>query len=297
VCARPNNRVTYELGLWPEELVAGLDREVSAPGTVPLSVGRDGLVQLASFGSADVRARVYDAADHLVAENDDGADDWNFQIQARLAAGAYRLHVEPVGRGSATTIVSMRAPEEAVEPLLALPRTTEQQRRAGVALAAARGLEPPAGAVAVALDRPGVFRVGGGVRACSVPDAPCREPANGVVAATGKTLFLVRDRARKTLKATRAVLAPGAARQLQVELDSERPAQLDVANPTGDAVLVVATSLAGQPGVVLAAPGAPASPRAAVQGMAVGPHSAVSVALSGKRPTAVLWTASPSLVT
>src|SRR5207244_596600 len=82
----------------PEQLVAGLDREVSAPGTVPLSVGRDGLVQLASFGSADVRARVYDAADHLVAENDDGADDWNFQIQARLAAGPYRLHVEPVGR-------------------------------------------------------------------------------------------------------------------------------------------------------------------------------------------------------
>src|SRR5206468_2899908 len=310
-----------------------------------------------------------------------------FQIQARLAAGAYRLHVEPVGRGSATTIVSMRAPEEAVEPLLALPartdvalegsvrvyplrvppdaelllvaasapeslgcaleaggrtvgaaagrtarievplargreyrlrlwsvdgratsahltavafalpRTTEQQLRAGVALAAARGLEPPAGAVAVALDRPGVFRVGGGVRACSVPDAPCREPANGVVAATGKTLWLVRDRARKTLKATRAALAPGAARQLQVELDSERPAQLDVANPTGDAVLVVATSLAGQPGVVLAEPGAPASPRAAVQGMAVGPHSAVSVALSGKRPTVVVWTASPSLAT
>src|SRR5437867_401438 len=386
MCARPNNRVTYQIGLWPEQLVAGLDRDVSAPGTVPLSVGRDGLVQLASFGSADVRARVYDAEDHLVAENDDGADDWNFQIQARLAAGAYRLHVEPVGRASASTVVSMRAPEEAAEPPLALPartdvalegsvrvyplrvppdaelllvaasapeslgcaleaggrtvgaavgrtarievplarggeyrlrlwsvdgratsahltavafalpRTTEQQLRAGVALAAARGLEPPAGAVAVALDRPGVFRVGGGVRACSVPDAPCREPANGVVAATGKTLWLVRDRARKTLKATRAVLAPGAARELQVELDSERPAQLDVANPTGDAVLVVATSLAGQPGVVLAAPGAPASPRAAVQGMAVGPHSAVSVA-SGKRPTAVVWTASPSLVT
>src|SRR5439155_878826 len=274
VWARPNNRVTYQIGVWPEELVAGLDREVSAPGTVPLSVGRDGLVQLASFGSADVRARVYDAADHLVAENDDGADDWNFQIQARLAAGAYRLHVEPVGRTAATTIVSMRAPEEAAEAPLALPVKAE-----------------------VALDGPGVFRVGGGVRACSVPDVPCREPANGVVAATGKTLWLVRDRARKTLRATRVVLAPGAARQLQVELDGERPAQLDVANPTGDGVLVVATSLAGQPGVVLAEPGAPASPRAAVQGMAVGPHSAVSVALSGKRPTAVVWTASPSLVT
>src|SRR5207247_10764479 len=87
--------------------------------------GRDGLVRLASFGSADVRARVYDAARNLGAASDDGADDWNFQIQARLAAGAYRLHVEPVGRGSATTIVSMRAPEGAVEPLLALPARTD----------------------------------------------------------------------------------------------------------------------------------------------------------------------------
>src|SRR5439155_8446745 len=91
-------------------------------------------------------------------------------------------------------------------------RATEQQLRAGVALAAARGLEPPAGAVAVALDRPGVFRVGGGVRACSVPDAPCSEPANGIVAAAGQTLWLVGGRARKTLKASRVVLAPGAAR-------------------------------------------------------------------------------------
>src|SRR5216110_1929003 len=387
VCARPNNRVTYQIGVWPEQLVAGLDREVAAPGTVPLSVGRDGLVQLASFGSADVRARVYDAADHLVAENDDGADDWNFQIQARLAAGAYRLHVEPVGRTAATTIVSMRAPEEAAEAPLALPvkaevalegsvrvyplrappgaelllvaasapesvgcaleaggrtvgasvgrtarvevplapggeyrlrlwsvdgratsahvtavalappRATEQELRAGVTLVAVRGLEPPAGVAAVALDRPGVFRVGGGVRACSVPDAPCSEPANGVVPAAVQTLWLVREHARKTLKASRVVLAPGAARQVQLELDGERPAQLDVANPTGDAVLVVATSLAGQPGVVLAEPGASASPRAAGQAMAVGPHSAVSVALSGKRPTAVVWTASPSLVT
>src|SRR5207245_178807 len=164
VCARPNNRVTYELGLWPEQLVAGLDREVSAPGTVPLSVGRDGLVQLASFGSADVRARVYDAADHLVAENDDGADDWNFQIQARLRVWS--------ADGRAT-----RAHGTAVA--LSPQRTTEQQLQAGVTLATVGGLEPPAGVAVVALDRPGVFRLGGGARACSLPDAPCSEPANG----------------------------------------------------------------------------------------------------------------------
>src|SRR5436309_3946903 len=384
VCARPNNRVTYELGLWPEELVAGLDREVSAPGTVPLSVGRDGLVQLASFGSADVRARVYDAEDHLVAENDDGADDWNFQIQARLAAGAYRLHVEPVGRASASTAVSLRAPAEAAEPPLALPaatdialeggvrvyplqapadaelllvaasapesvgcaleaggrtvgaavgrtarvevplarggeyrlrlwsvdgratsahvtavalalkRTTEQQLQAGVTLAAVRGLAPPAGVAAMQLDRPGVFRVGAGVRACSVPDAPCVEPANGVFAVAGQTFWLVRERAQKMVKAFRLVLAPGAARQLQVELEDDRPAACDVAKSRDRPVLVVATSLAGQPGALLVDRTAPAAPRAAGAGMAVGTHSAASVTLAAERPTAVVWAASPS---
>src|SRR6266566_3281680 len=388
VCARPNNRVTYELGVWPEQLVAGLDREVSAPGTVPLSVGRDGLVQLASFGSADVRARVYDAEDHLVAENDDGADDWNFQIQARLAAGAYRLHVEPVGRASASTVVSMRAPEEAAEPPLALPaatdvalegsvrvyplrvppdaelvlvaasapeslgcaleaggrtvgtavgrtarieaplarggeyrlrlwsvdgratrahvtavalspqRTTEQQLQAGVTLATVGGLEPPAGVAVVALDRPGAFRLGGGVRACSLPDAPCGEPANGIVAAAGQVLWLVRDLATRdaktVVKASRVVLAPGAARQLQVEIEGERPAACDVAVPKGGPVLAVATALTGQPGVLLVERGAPAAPRAAGQGMAVGTRSAASVALAPERSMAMVWAASPA---
>src|SRR5204862_288885 len=230
----------------------------------------------------------------------DGADDWNFQIQARLAAGAYRLHVEPVGRTAATTIVSMRAPEEAAEPPLALPagtdvalegsvrvyplqapadaelllvaasapesvgcaleaggrtvgtavgrtarvevplanggeyrlrlwsvdgratrvhltavalspqRVTEQQLRAGVALAAARGLEPPAGAVAVALDRPGVFRVGGGARVeCPADDGP------GI-----RTLALVRRRARGRWRARPQ-------RRLRAEARAARPRRGD----------------------------------------------------------------------
>src|SRR5207247_2052674 len=95
-------------------------------------------------------------------------------------------------------------------------RVTEQQLRAGVGLVAVAGLEPPAGVAAVTLDRPGVFRVGGGVRACSLPDAPCNEPANGVVAAAGPVLWLVRDlatrAAKRAVKASRAVPAPGAPR-------------------------------------------------------------------------------------
>jgi hypothetical protein len=158
-CVRPNNQLPYEVAVWPEQLVAGLDRTVTAPVSVPVSVGRDGLVQLSSFGSADVRARLYDDQGHLIAGNDDGPDDWNFQIQARVRAGTYRLQVDPVGTApakvlvprptptkqpnyygdygeeatptasatplSATCSVSMRAPDEVEQPALSLPASTE----------------------------------------------------------------------------------------------------------------------------------------------------------------------------
>ena len=156
-CVRPNNQLPYAVAVWPEQLVAGLDREISAPASIPVSVGRDALVQLSSFGAADVRARLYDDQGQLIASNDDSPDDWNFQIQARVGAGMYRLQVDPVGIApakmlvppppsppqpdyygnygaqptpvptplSATCSVSMRAPEETEQAPLALPAKTD----------------------------------------------------------------------------------------------------------------------------------------------------------------------------
>ncbi len=151
-CVRPNNQLSYTVAVWPEQLVAGLDREVAAPAGIPVSVGRDGLVQLSSFGSSDVRARLYDDQGQLVASNDDGPDDWNFQIQARVRAGLYRLQVDPLAVVAAKVLVppptptpqpyyyeagaqaeatvtpltaacsvSMRAPQETEHAALALP--------------------------------------------------------------------------------------------------------------------------------------------------------------------------------
>src|SRR6185312_12916807 len=71
-----------------------------------------------SFGDRDVRAWLYDAADRLVATNDDRANDWNFAIGGRLKPGRYRLHVDPVGADSAETTVSVKQPVDVVEAVL-----------------------------------------------------------------------------------------------------------------------------------------------------------------------------------
>jgi hypothetical protein len=125
VCSRRNNRAPYQVGVWPEPLVAGLARELTAPAEVPVAVGETGLVTLSSFGQSDVRARLYDASGRLVAASDDRPDDWNFEIARSLSAGAYSLRVDPVGAASARTSVSMRAPREAEQPSLALPAARE----------------------------------------------------------------------------------------------------------------------------------------------------------------------------
>jgi hypothetical protein len=124
-CARINNHVRYELQVRIEELLAGQSIEVSAPASLPVSVGREGLIELSSFGTADVRARLYDESGRLLAESDDRPEDWNFQMLRRLPAGRYRLQLDPVGTASASCSVSMRQPQEIVEAALDLPARAE----------------------------------------------------------------------------------------------------------------------------------------------------------------------------
>jgi len=120
-CVRTNNRAPYQVALWPEQLVAGLDREIQAPAAVVVSVGRTSVVDLSSFGTADVRARLEDSNGRLVATSDDRPDDWNFLIARSLTAGKYRLRVDPVGTAKARVTVSMRVPTETEKTTLALP--------------------------------------------------------------------------------------------------------------------------------------------------------------------------------
>ena len=118
--SRSNNHVPYTLRVAPAQLLAGQTRSVTAPVSIPVSVGADGLVELESFGATDVRASLFDSSGELVAQNDDRTDDWNFQIARRLAPGAYRLQIDPVNEKKAQTAVSLQAPAEVVEKPLDL---------------------------------------------------------------------------------------------------------------------------------------------------------------------------------
>ncbi|QQR73207.1 MAG: hypothetical protein IPJ17_17245 [Holophagales bacterium] len=111
-CSRRNSQVRYRLSVAPDALVDGLSRLITAPAVLPVAVGEEGLVELASFGGADVRARLVDANDELLASGDDRPGDWNFVVARKLAPGNYRLRVDPVGSATADTTVSMRMPHE-----------------------------------------------------------------------------------------------------------------------------------------------------------------------------------------
>ncbi|GAB6041824.1 hypothetical protein [Endothiovibrio diazotrophicus] len=118
---RPDQGLPYTLTLRPDELLAGMTRRLAAPGDTPLAIGEEGAVEIASFGQRDLRATLYDDQGRRLADGDDRPGDWNFLLATRLAAGRYRLQLEPVGSAEATTEVSLRTPSPQLEAARTLP--------------------------------------------------------------------------------------------------------------------------------------------------------------------------------
>lgn len=132
--SRKDDRIEYAVQVRSRQLVAGGDREVRAPTTIEVAVGPAGAVEVASFGSQDVRAVLTDAAGEVVAEGDDRPDDWNFALGGRLAPGHYTLRVEPVGKSSASARVFLRAAPEREVAGLAVGRTATHSPGDGLLL-------------------------------------------------------------------------------------------------------------------------------------------------------------------
>jgi hypothetical protein len=127
----PNSHFDYSLQVAATELLAGESRITKLPADIPLSLAGDVVVEIASFGTTDVRAWLYDRAGHLVARNDDRPNDWNFAIAGRLRPGTYRLHVETVGSpvagdrsGGETDADQSGAAAESAPPAADPPGTT-----------------------------------------------------------------------------------------------------------------------------------------------------------------------------
>ena len=118
--ARRDHGLPYSVQVQPEPLVVGTRRQLRLPTSIEVAVGDQGLVEIASVGDRDVRARLVQTDGTLLASSDDRPEDWNFQLVERLEAGSYRLQLDPVGAANAYTTVTMSAPaERAVAPLRA----------------------------------------------------------------------------------------------------------------------------------------------------------------------------------
>jgi uncharacterized protein len=113
--AVPNNRVDYRLRVETAQLVAGQRRAIQAPAELKVALGGNRQIELASFGAADVRGRLYDTAGTLIAANDDRDNDWNFAIAGSFPAGEYTLRVDPVGAKAAATAIGLSEPDEVAE--------------------------------------------------------------------------------------------------------------------------------------------------------------------------------------
>ncbi len=126
---RPDNQLPYTLRIIPRALLPGMQREITAPAKIEIST-RGGLLDISSFGRADVRARLLDAQGRFLAASDDRPDDWNFLISERLGAGSYVLKVDPVGSAKAdSSIRVLRRREKELEAAdLPLSRRIDLER-------------------------------------------------------------------------------------------------------------------------------------------------------------------------
>ncbi|MBN2498519.1 MAG: hypothetical protein JXR96_28265 [Deltaproteobacteria bacterium] len=93
--SRADVGIRYRLMLSSRGVLApGLKVDLHAPGTVRVLVPSDGVLRLGSSGSTDVRCRLFDAQDRLVAESGDTGADWNCLLARPVQVGAYRLALE-----------------------------------------------------------------------------------------------------------------------------------------------------------------------------------------------------------
>ena len=108
--ARPDDRVRYSLLVRPRYLLAGMSRRSSWSDDLTISIAKEGLVELESFGKTDVLGRLFDDQGQLVASADDQPGDWNFRMSVMLKPGQYRLKISALGEERRPPMLSMRVP-------------------------------------------------------------------------------------------------------------------------------------------------------------------------------------------
>jgi hypothetical protein len=86
--------IGYAIQVSVAPLMPGVERELPVPSRVPIRVASAGTLRIRTTGEADVRCRLYDSADRLVAQSSEVGEDWNCGLAEPVAAGDYRLEIE-----------------------------------------------------------------------------------------------------------------------------------------------------------------------------------------------------------
>ncbi|HEV7506293.1 MAG TPA: hypothetical protein VGS07_15415 [Thermoanaerobaculia bacterium] len=210
---------------------------------------------------------------------------------------AYRLRLWSLDRHETPVRLSAAA--------ITAPRLSEKELRGGGHLPAVAGFDPPLAAGVVALDRPGVFRfadVGEAaqdLRGSGAPGTPLVAlgvAGGAVLSSPGERFWLVREgKGSRPVKAERVTVGAGLDAGAQFPVPAGAAVTADISagaegKGAGGPVLALATSPSGQPGVRVGESGEDSKgtePAATV--MAVGPRTAVSVALAPRHPVARVW--------
>jgi len=106
----------YSLKVTTDDLIPGTTQPITQlPQSFVVKLAEQGLVTFSFEGQSDIRAELYpNGGTTPLMIQDDGQDDWNPQMNLRLAAGTYELKVFPVGAFSGTSKVGLTVNEEAV---------------------------------------------------------------------------------------------------------------------------------------------------------------------------------------
>ncbi len=105
---KEQNHIDFRLAVNTDILISGQSYTITNPRTFEVRVGKESVVELSSKGTDDVSAKLSDTDGVLIAENDDGLSDWNFNISKYLKEGNYYLEVQTESEGSFETLVSMK---------------------------------------------------------------------------------------------------------------------------------------------------------------------------------------------
>ncbi|WP_371824240.1 hypothetical protein [Methylosinus sp. KRF6] len=89
-----DDRLDYRIALASTQLQPGAPRFVALPATLPFSIARDGVVDIASFGDKELIGALEDENGAVVERLEGRAEDWNISLSRRLPAGAYRLRLD-----------------------------------------------------------------------------------------------------------------------------------------------------------------------------------------------------------